>query len=66
MKNTIRVERARYELSQSELAEKIGVSRQAIYMIEKGKFVPSAVLAFKLASVFNMKVDELFTLEETD
>ncbi len=66
MKNTIRIERARFELSQAELAEKIGVSRQAIHMIEKGKFIPSTVLAFKIAVIFEMNVQDLFSLEDSD
>ncbi|MEL6562143.1 MAG: helix-turn-helix transcriptional regulator [Bacteroidota bacterium] len=66
MKNTVKVERARHDMSQSDLAEKIGASRQAIYLIEKGKFVPSTVLALKISSVFGLPVNELFELEEKD
>ena len=66
MKNLIKVERARSELSQAALAEKVNVTRQTIHAIEKGRFVPSTALAFKIASIFNIKVDELFELEESD
>ncbi|MTI29907.1 helix-turn-helix transcriptional regulator, partial [Xanthovirga aplysinae] len=50
MLNTIKVERARHDMSQSDLAEKIGVSRQTIHAIEKKKFIPSTLLALKLAN----------------
>lgn len=66
MKNSIRIERARFELSQAELAQKVGISRQAVHMIEKGKFIPSTVLAFKIASIFEMNVQDLFELEDSD
>ncbi len=66
MKNLIKVERARQNLSQAELAEKTNVSRQTITSIEIGRYVPSALLAFKIAVVLQIKADELFTLEETD
>ncbi|HLR26347.1 MAG TPA: helix-turn-helix transcriptional regulator [Fodinibius sp.] len=66
MNNNIKVERARNELSQTALAEKVGVTRQTIYAIETKRFVPSAALAFKLASVLSIAVDELFELEEAD
>ena len=66
MKNMLKVERARNDLSQGDLAEKIGVSRQTIHAIETGKFVPSTVLALKMAKLFKMKVEELFLLEDED
>ncbi|HEY3406175.1 MAG TPA: helix-turn-helix transcriptional regulator [Ohtaekwangia sp.] len=66
MINTIRVERARHNLTQAQLAEKVGVSRQTINSIEIGKFIPSTMLALKLARVFSISVDELFSLEEKD
>ncbi len=66
MKNMIKVERARHDLTQADLAEKIQVSRQTIHAIEKGKFVPSTVLALKMARFFEIKVEELFMLEEGD
>jgi len=50
------------EMSQQELADKIGVSRMTIYSIEKGNYVPSTVLALKIAQVFQRPVEEIFTL----
>jgi putative transcriptional regulator len=52
----------RNEMSQEDLAKEIGVTRQTIHSIEKGKFVPSALLAFKLARFFNKPVEEVFYL----
>jgi putative transcriptional regulator len=66
MKNNIRVERAILNITQAELAERIGVSRQTINTIEAGKYVPSTVLALKMARVFSKSVNEIFQLEETD
>lgn len=66
MNNTIRVERAVLRISQQQLAEKIGVSRQTINAIETGKYVPSAVIALKIASVFSKSVNEVFSLSDED
>jgi putative transcriptional regulator len=66
MKNTIKVERAKKNWTQAELAEKIGVSRQAINAIEASKFVPSTVLALRMAREFGTTVEIIFQLEETD
>lgn len=66
MKNRIRVERAELGLTQEQVAEKIGVSRQTINAIEKGKYAPSVVLALKLARLFGKKVDDIFELEAED
>ncbi|EMR01810.1 helix-turn-helix transcriptional regulator [Cesiribacter andamanensis] len=66
MKNSIKVERARHDLTQEALAERLGVSRQTINSMEKGKYVPSTVLALKLADVFGVGVEALFALEESD
>ena len=66
MKNTIRIERAILDITQADLAEKIKVSRQTINAIESNKYVPSTVLALKIAQVFQKKVEEIFSLEETD
>ena len=66
MKNTLRIARAIADLTQAELAEKIGVSRQTINAIESGKYVPSTVLSLKMARVFNKSVHELFELEDSD
>ncbi len=64
MKNRIRVERAEVRMTQQQLAETVGVSRQTINAIEAGKFVPSTVLALKIARTFGKPVEELFQLEE--
>ncbi|MEE4177181.1 MAG: helix-turn-helix transcriptional regulator [Bacteroides sp.] len=66
MKNSIKVERARLGLTQSDLAEKVGVTRLTIHSIEKGKFNPSLVLALKIAGCFGVKIEELFELENDD
>lgn len=66
MKNTLKVQRAIHNLTQEELAKKIGVSRQTINAMELSKYVPSTVLALKIARVFDQKVEDIFTLEETD
>ncbi len=66
MKNNIKVQRAIYNLTQQDLAEKIGVSRQTINALEAGKYVPSTVLALKLAKLFDKTVNEIFQLEDGD
>jgi len=66
MRNTLKVERAIHNITQKDLAEKIGVSRQSINAIEKNKYVPSTVLALKIAKLFNKPVEEIFILEEND
>lgn len=66
MKNTIKVERAILNLTQDDLAKKIGVSRQTINSIEANRYVPSTVLALKLSKVFNKPVNDFFSLTEDD
>ena len=66
MKNNLRVQRAIKNITQAELADLIQVSRQTINTIESGKYVPSTVLALKMAKVFNVPVEEIFDLEEKD
>ncbi|PHK25842.1 XRE family transcriptional regulator [Nostoc linckia z16] len=66
MKNNIKVQRAIHNLTQQELAEKVGVSRQTINALEASKYVPSTVLALKMAKLFKKTVDDLFELEEGD
>ena len=66
MKNNIKVERAILNLTQELLAEKIAVSRQTINAMEANKYVPSTVLALKIARVFNKPVEQIFFLEEKD
>ena len=60
MKNQLRVLRAQHELSQAALAEKLNVSRQTVNAIEKGKFDPSLPLAFRVARLFSMPIEEIF------
>ncbi|HEX3386146.1 MAG TPA: helix-turn-helix transcriptional regulator [Mucilaginibacter sp.] len=66
MKNNIRVERAIKNITQADLAEAVNVSRQTINTIESNKYVPSTVLALKIAKVFGKPVEEVFTLEDSD
>lgn len=66
MKNNLRVERAIKNITQQELAQMIGVSRQTINAIEANKYVPSTVLALKIARVCEKPVEQIFFLEETD
>lgn len=66
MKNDIKVQRAIQNITQEELANKIGVSRQTINAMEANKYVPSTVLALKIAKIFNKNVEEIFILEEHD
>ncbi|MBU3011767.1 helix-turn-helix transcriptional regulator [Polaribacter vadi] len=66
MKNTLKVQRAILDLTQDDLAKKIGVSRQTINSIEKNRYVPSTVLALKLSAVFNISVNDFFTLDDDD
>jgi len=66
MINTIRVERAKKQITQAELAQKLSVSRQTIHSIETGKFVPSTVLALRIAQFFGVDFDEIFKLEDEE
>jgi putative transcriptional regulator len=66
MKNTIKVERAKLNITQQELADKVGVSRQTINSIEAERYVPSTVLAIKIANVFKTTVNEIFHLEKDE
>lgn len=66
MNNLIKVERARNNMSQSDLAKKVGVTRQTIYAIETKRFIPSTVLAFKIAEILGVEVAKLFELEPGD
>lgn len=66
MKNTIRVERAILDMTQQQLADAIGVSRNTINSIESGKYVPSTVLALKIARYFGKPTDSVFELDEND
>ena len=66
MRNKIKIERAIHDLTQEELAQKIGVSRQTINSIEKNRYVPSTVLSLKLSKIFDKNVNEIFELEAGD
>jgi len=66
MKNNIRIERAIKEITQAELADQVGVSRQTINSIESNKYIPSTLLALKIARVFGKSVEEIFQLEKND
>lgn len=66
MNNNIRVARAEVRMTQQQLAEAVGVSRQTINAIESGRFVPSAVLVLKMAHIFDKPVEVLFALDEED
>ena len=66
MKNKFKVLRAMHDLTQQELADNIQVSRQTINTIEKGKYIPSTLLALKMAAVFKVNVLEIFEIEESD
>ena len=66
MKNSLKVERAKHNLTQAELASMIKVTRQTIKAMELGKYVPSTVLSLRLAAIFQVPVEQLFQLEETD
>lgn len=66
MKNTVRVERAIKDITQQQLADAIGVSRNTINSIESGKYVPSTVLALKIARYFEKPTDSIFGLDEND
>ncbi|MCL6217227.1 helix-turn-helix transcriptional regulator [Zunongwangia pacifica] len=64
MKNRIKVLRAEQNITQAQLANRVEVSRQTINAIEKGKFDPSLPLAFKIARLFNLKIEDIFQDEE--
>ncbi len=64
--NRLRELRARYRMSQEELARRVGVTRQTIIAIENGKYLPSLKLAFKIARVFGMKIEDIFIYKEEE
>lgn len=66
MKNWVKVERAKHNMTQEDLAKMIKVTRQTINSIEKGRYVPSTILALKIAKVFNTNVESIFKLEMED
>ena len=66
MENTLKVERSKREMTQMQLANLVKVSRQTIISIESGRYIPSVLLALKIASVFDLYVEDLFNVEESD
>ena len=62
LRNTIKVQRAKKDLTQEQLAELVGVTRKTVNTVEKGRYVPSTVLALKMAHVLEVTVEELFML----
>jgi len=66
MKNSLKVERAKLNITQQELADKINVSRQTINSIEADRYVPSTILAIKISNVFNKTVNSIFKLDAED
>jgi putative transcriptional regulator len=66
VKNRIKIERAILNITQEELAKRISASRQTINAMELNKYVPSTLLALKIAKVFNTTVEAIFTLDEND
>ena len=66
MKNWLKVERAKINITQAKLADELNVTRQTINSIELNKFVPSTVLAIRLAKFFNVKVEDIFFLDDSE
>lgn len=66
MRNRVRAERDFRNMTQEQLAKTVGVSRQTINSIENDKFIPSTLIALKIAKTFKRKVDDMFILEEFD
>ena len=66
MKNTLKTERIRNEMTQIQLAELAKVSRQTIISIESGRYIPSVLLALKIAKIFNLNVEDIFQVEKSD
>lgn len=66
MKNKLKVLRAERDMTQADLAESLGVSRQTINAIEKGKFDPSLPLAFKISILFELSIEEIFINSEAE
>ena len=66
MKNKVKENRTEQGMTQQELADAIGVSRQTIFAMETSRYVPSTILALKLALIFRKKVEDLFELEKKD
>jgi putative transcriptional regulator len=63
MKNKVKVYRAMYDLTQEALARKLGITRQTVLSIEKEKYDPSLELAFKIANLFNVTIEDIFSYQ---
>ena len=63
IKNRIKEYRAKYDMKQEELADLVGVRRETIGNLEKGRYNPSLVLAWNIAKVFNVSIEEIFAVE---
>ena len=66
MRNRVRELRSEAEMTQSDLGDALGVSRQTINSIEGGRYLPSLPLAFRIARLFDVELDEIFEMEEAD
>lgn len=66
MKNRLKVLRAEHDLTQADLAERLGVSRQTVNAIETEKYDPSLPLAFRIARLFSVRIEEVFQPDESD
>lgn len=66
MKTRIKEFRARYDMTQQDLADKVGVSRMTIVFLEKGTYNPSLILAYRTAKVLDTTIEELFIFDEND
>jgi len=66
LKNTLKAERTKLMITQQELAERVGVSRQTINSIEAERYIPSSLLAIKISNIFKTTVNKIFILEEND
>lgn len=66
MRNSLKIERAILDITQDELAKKVGVSRQTINSIEKNRYVPSTTLSLKISNIFRKTVNEIFILDDDD
>ena len=66
MKTRIKEFRAKFNMTQEELAKKVGVRRETIVFLEKGKYNPSLKLAYKIAKVFNARIEDIFIFDEED
>jgi putative transcriptional regulator len=66
MKNKIKIFRATHDLTQEQLADKVGVSRQTVIAIENNRYLPSLGLAFKIAGLFRVKIEDIFNYKEDE